>query len=66
MFTASSTVDGSEPFNAPLDNPTGWRARDSDSSPWVQVNLGEPVTVSGIITLGVKVRKCETSLSSQT
>lgn len=57
MFSASSSAVGYAPSDARLDNPSGWRARDDDLSPWLQVNLGEPVTVSGIITVGVKVSR---------
>lgn len=62
QFSASSTVDGTYPSDARLDNPSGWQARAGDSLPWLQVDLGEPVTVSGIITQGVKV--CLLSVST--
>lgn len=55
LFSASSSANGTSPANARLDNPTGWRARDGDPSPWLQVDLAEPVTVAGIITQGIKV-----------
>ena len=54
-FTASSYVPNKDPASSRLDSLSGWQALSGDSSPWLQVNLGEPVNITGIITQGMKV-----------
>ena len=56
-FSASSSEPNRQPANARLDSVSGWQAQSGDQSPWLQVDLGEPVNVTGIITQGMNVSK---------
>ena len=52
QFTASSSEVSFTPADARMSS-NGWQPRSDDSSPWIQVNFGEPVSVAGIITKGL-------------
>lgn len=51
-FTAStaSNDDGHAPHKARQND--GWKPKAHDSNPWLQIDMGEPVTIAGIVTKG--------------
>ncbi|KAL4222951.1 Mucin-5B [Mactra antiquata] len=53
QFTASSSASGVSPSDARLYTVGGWQPRVDDKSPWLQVDLVEPIEIAGIITQGI-------------